>query len=240
MVRPSFVEAQKMGCVGGGAIACGLGTGHQQAGYCGCQHQNLYVMKKINVSALSHKEVREAHNETAVLAALDHPNVVRHRESFVHKGFLCIVMDYADGGDLAARLKARRHRLLPESQVIDWFVQICLGLKHVHDRKILHRDLKPQNIFLTKVRRRFPCDAPRPPRTSQVSHRPTWLSWATSALQRYCAIPWSWPRLRLVRDLPQAAGARTRHTFHAQARHTTSALRSVASSATTTRATCGR
>ncbi|XP_022786792.1 serine/threonine-protein kinase Nek5-like [Stylophora pistillata] len=39
---------------------------------------------------------------------------------------------------------------LPEDQVLDYFVQICLGLKHVHDRKILHRDLKSQNIFLTK------------------------------------------------------------------------------------------
>ena len=35
-------------------------------------------------------------------------------------------------------------------QILSWFVQICLGLKHVHDRKILHRDLKTQNIFLTK------------------------------------------------------------------------------------------
>lgn len=38
-----------------------------------------------------------------------------------------------------------------ETQIIDWFTQICLGLKHVHDRKILHRDLKCQNIFLTKT-----------------------------------------------------------------------------------------
>lgn len=39
---------------------------------------------------------------------------------------------------------------MQEEQILDWFTQICLGLKHVHDRKILHRDLKAQNIFLTK------------------------------------------------------------------------------------------
>lgn len=37
-----------------------------------------------------------------------------------------------------------------EDHVLNWFTQICLALKHVHDRKILHRDLKSQNIFLTK------------------------------------------------------------------------------------------
>ncbi|TRZ02345.1 hypothetical protein DNTS_018999 [Danionella cerebrum] len=34
-------------------------------------------------------------------------------------------------------------------QIVDWLVQICLGLKHIHDRKILHRDIKTQNIFLS-------------------------------------------------------------------------------------------
>lgn len=37
-----------------------------------------------------------------------------------------------------------------EDLVLSWFTQICLALKHCHDRKILHRDLKSQNIFLTK------------------------------------------------------------------------------------------
>lgn len=141
-------------------------------------------MKKINVSALSTRQRQEAHNEARVLAALGHPNIVAHRESFLHKGYLCIVMAYADGGtvqpappppsspscnplmprctsacfgpvliagDLAKILAGRKGKLLPETQIIDWFVQICLGIKHVHDRKILHRDLKPGNIFLTKV-----------------------------------------------------------------------------------------
>lgn len=38
---------------------------------------------------------------------------------------------------------------LPESTILGWFVQMALALKHVHERKILHRDLKTQNIFLT-------------------------------------------------------------------------------------------
>ena len=64
---------------------------------------------------------------------------------------LCIVMDYADGGDLYTKINERKKLgvLWPESFILDLFVQICLALKHVHDRRILHRDLKTQNIFLT-------------------------------------------------------------------------------------------
>ena len=41
-------------------------------------------------------------------------------------------------------LKKRNGQLLPEETILDWFVQVCLAVKHVHDRKILHRDLKSQ------------------------------------------------------------------------------------------------
>ena len=82
-----------------------------------------------------------------------HPNIISFKESFTANDHLYIVMDYADGGDLYARLQKQRSfsppKLLAESQVLDWFVQLCLALKHVHDRKILHRDLKSQNVFLT-------------------------------------------------------------------------------------------
>ena len=59
-------------------------------------------------------------------------------------------MDYADGGDLGGKLKAQRGRMFAEAQILDWFTQMCLGIKHCHDRKIIHRDLKGANVFLTK------------------------------------------------------------------------------------------
>ena len=37
-----------------------------------------------------------------------------------------------------------------ETQILDLFTQICLAIKHIHDRKILHRDLKSQNIFMNQ------------------------------------------------------------------------------------------
>ena len=67
-------------------------------------------------------------------------------------------MEYCDGGDLHSILKARSEckntdgeiAYFSEDEVLDWFTQICLALKHCHDRKVLHRDLKAGNLFLTQ------------------------------------------------------------------------------------------
>uniref|UniRef100_A0A8C9DQR8 non-specific serine/threonine protein kinase n=1 Tax=Prolemur simus TaxID=1328070 RepID=A0A8C9DQR8_PROSS len=109
-----------------------------------------YVIKEINISRMSSKEREESRREVAVLANMKHPNIVQYKESFEENGSLYIVMDYCEGGDLFKRINAQKGILFQEDQILDWFVQICLALKHVHDRKILHRDIKSQNIFLTK------------------------------------------------------------------------------------------
>ncbi|XP_071395125.1 serine/threonine-protein kinase Nek1 [Centroberyx affinis] len=109
-----------------------------------------YVIKEIGISRMSNKERQESRKEVAVLANMSHPNIVQYRESFEEGGCLYIVMDYCEGGDLFKKINSQKGLLFPETQILDWFVQICLALKHVHDRKILHRDIKSQNIFLTK------------------------------------------------------------------------------------------
>jgi NIMA (never in mitosis gene a)-related kinase len=57
---------------------------------------------------MSEQEKRETLFEAKILEVLNHPNIVRFREVYkTKKGKLCIVMDYADGGDLQTLIKAR-------------------------------------------------------------------------------------------------------------------------------------
>lgn len=111
----------------------------------------LYVMKVIDVSKMERQQKEDALNEIHVLRALHHPFIITYVESFLDKRCLCIVMEYAEGGDLysfLSRLKAKQEQPT-EKQVTEWFTQLCLALKYVHDHKVLHRDLKSQNVFLT-------------------------------------------------------------------------------------------
>ncbi|KAA6395201.1 MAG: putative serine/threonine-protein kinase Nek1, partial [Streblomastix strix] len=112
-----------------------------------------FIMKEINITQLSEKEQQESLNEIALLQKLNHPNIVKMHESFVDAGLLCIIMDYCEGGDLCTVIKAMRGRPISERQILDWFLQLCLAVKHLHEKKILHRDLKTQNVFLTHKRR---------------------------------------------------------------------------------------
>ena len=99
---------------------------------------------------MSEEEKKETLDEAKIMENLSHPNIIHFREVYKTKrGKLCIVMDYADGGDLQKHLKNTK-KYLKEDLILNWFTQIWLAMKHVHDRKILHRDLKSQNIFLTK------------------------------------------------------------------------------------------
>ena len=108
------------------------------------------ILKQIDVSKTPDKLKHEAANEVKVLSRLRHPFIINYRECFVEDGFLCVVTDFAESGDLHQSIGKQRskHELFAEETVLRWFTQIALALKHIHDRRILHRDLKTQNIFL--------------------------------------------------------------------------------------------
>ncbi|XP_051566594.1 serine/threonine-protein kinase Nek5 [Myxocyprinus asiaticus] len=108
-----------------------------------------YVIKEINLRQMSPRDKESSRKEVSLLSRMKHPNIVTFYKSFHDSNNLYILMEYCDAGDLMKRIQVQRGKPFTEEQIVDWFVQICLGLKHIHDRKILHRDIKAQNIFLT-------------------------------------------------------------------------------------------
>ena len=85
-----------------------------------------------------------------MLRRLNHPNICGYKESFLskNKDSLCIVMEFCDGGDLSDVITRAKNQLFRESKILHYFVQMSLGLQFMHSNRILHRDLKTQNIFL--------------------------------------------------------------------------------------------
>ncbi|RLW08217.1 hypothetical protein DV515_00003210 [Chloebia gouldiae] len=107
------------------------------------------VIKEINLTKMPVKEKEASEKEVILLAKMKHANIVTFYASLQEKNNLYIVMEYCDGGDLMKRINMQHGVLFDEDQILSWFVQISLGLKHIHDKKILHRDVKAQNVFLS-------------------------------------------------------------------------------------------
>ncbi|MBN1921852.1 MAG: serine/threonine protein kinase [Anaerolineae bacterium] len=84
--------------------------------------------------------------EATVLARLNHPHLVSVTDYFEENDKAYLVMKYIEGESLAERIA--REGALPEAQVRLWVAQILDALAYCHAQRVLHRDLKPQNIIL--------------------------------------------------------------------------------------------
>ncbi|CBY22026.1 unnamed protein product [Oikopleura dioica] len=107
-------------------------------------------MKVVHTDGMSQTERMQALNEANVLKVLQHPNIIRYIQNFENEGNLHLMMEYADDGSLDRHVRKHKELYIGCQQTQRKFSQIVSGLAFMHKTKIMHRDLKPQNIFLTK------------------------------------------------------------------------------------------
>ena len=118
------------------------------------EDHKIYALKSVYLQKLNKKEQQNSVNEVRILASVNHPNVIGYKEAFWDEkdNSLNIVMEYADDGDLQTKInKMRKERTRFEENLIwSYSIQMIEGLKALHDKNIMHRDLKSANIFLVK------------------------------------------------------------------------------------------
>ena len=108
----------------------------------------LVAIKSINKEKIKNeRQKKKIKQETAIMETLSKSkNIVKIFETYETKKHICMVMEYICAGDLLTYIKKRSKLTEPVAKFI--FKQIILGIKHIHDNSIIHRDIKLDNILL--------------------------------------------------------------------------------------------
>jgi len=108
----------------------------------------VVAIKSFNKKELSEngENMKKILYETDLMKKLNHPNITKILEVFEDDDYILISMEYINGGNLFSFVKKRRK--LSEKTAKYLFKQIILGIQHIHSHKIVHRDIKLENILI--------------------------------------------------------------------------------------------
>ena len=88
------------------------------------------------------------HREVTTAGQLSHPNIVTAYDADQAANFHFMVMEFVDGVDLSQTVKERG--ALPVAEACNYIQQVAIGLQYAHERGMVHRDIKPHNLMVTK------------------------------------------------------------------------------------------
>ena len=113
----------------------------------GDPNKKIYAIKKLDINSLfSVNRLYQAYLENDILNELDSPYIVKIYGAFEADGKIHLIMDFLPNGDLSYFIKANFP--LKDEIIRFYSAEIVLFLEYMQDKKLIHRDLKPQNIMI--------------------------------------------------------------------------------------------
>ena len=108
-----------------------------------------YALKK-TINALKKDELEQIKKIIDILSKINNEYLIKYYKTFMENDTLNILMEYGGEKNLKQFIEEYKNKgeLIDEKIIEDIITQICKGLKEIHDNKIIHRDLTPDNIFI--------------------------------------------------------------------------------------------
>jgi len=119
------------------------------------ENKQKVILKEINLADLNEREKNISLQEGIRIKQLNNTNIINCYKFFQNnneKNKINFEIEYAEGGNLFNKIEnhKNKNKYFKEEEIIDWFIEICEGVKYIQSKKLNDIDLKPQNIFLTK------------------------------------------------------------------------------------------
>ena len=104
----------------------------------------LKILKKANYR--SKQEVAQLRNEIQIMKIVDHPNIVKLFEFYEDENTFFLVTEYVNGGPLLEHIQ--KQKIMSENIAAKIMIQLLSAINHCHKNKVVHRDIKPDNILV--------------------------------------------------------------------------------------------
>ena len=129
-----------------------IGKGAYGAVYKVCKNNEYFAMKIFSLALNNRKDLDNVENETKILSKLNNEYCIKMYETFKFELGIAVVMELCENGDLSKIILDRKEKnlMFSENEIKNYFYEICKGLEYLHKNRIIHRDLKTMNIFITK------------------------------------------------------------------------------------------
>lgn len=117
--------------------------------------KHIFSRRFLSRKWVQNKQQSEVLKEVKLMQGFKHPHIIKYYHSFIDGNYFFILMEYASGGDLYKVMEKAidSKTKFQEKQLWKWAYEILLAVEYLHNNYVIHWDLKPSNIFLSKSKR---------------------------------------------------------------------------------------